>query len=349
MTSGAAFDGDRVVLDGRGRRRRDVARASRLLDACATRLADSAPRRGRRRATTSRRPAGWRRALPASPRSRSRPSRAAGLDWDRGARERSGARGLGERGPERLRRLRGARSGARGRERRERSGRAPVAPADQLPLVVLVCVTADGPKAVGSTDGMRRTMARSPYARGLARRGAAAARAAARGACWRATSRAWASSRRRARSPCTRARSPRASSTGMRATLEAPRCGARASRAAGAPAFATIDAGPHVKVLVRPDDAERAGRRSRRFPASSASSRRARGSDARLEASSEGPDEGRAPGKLVLTGAYAVLEGAPAIVVAVDRYAVADASRIMSPLPKFAPRRARDGAKRRVH
>lgn len=31
-----------------------------------------------------------------------------------------------------------------------------------------------------------------------------------------------------------------------------------------------------------------------------------------------------APGKLVLTGSYAVLEGAPAIVVAVDRYAVAD-------------------------
>jgi len=35
----------------------------------------------------------------------------------------------------------------------------------------------------------------------------------------------------------------------------------------------------------------------------------------------------RAPGKLVLTGAYAVLEGAPALVVAVDRYARADASR----------------------
>lgn len=31
-----------------------------------------------------------------------------------------------------------------------------------------------------------------------------------------------------------------------------------------------------------------------------------------------------APGKLVLTGAYAVLEGAPAIVVAVDWYAMAD-------------------------
>jgi phosphomevalonate kinase len=35
----------------------------------------------------------------------------------------------------------------------------------------------------------------------------------------------------------------------------------------------------------------------------------------------------RAPGKLVLSGAYAVLQGAPAIVTAVDRYAVADASR----------------------
>jgi phosphomevalonate kinase len=34
-----------------------------------------------------------------------------------------------------------------------------------------------------------------------------------------------------------------------------------------------------------------------------------------------------APGKLLLTGAYAVLEGAPAIVVAIDRVAIADASR----------------------
>ncbi len=35
----------------------------------------------------------------------------------------------------------------------------------------------------------------------------------------------------------------------------------------------------------------------------------------------------RAPGKLVLSGAYAVLDGAPAIVSAVDRYALADSSR----------------------
>src|SRR5262245_23763402 len=35
----------------------------------------------------------------------------------------------------------------------------------------------------------------------------------------------------------------------------------------------------------------------------------------------------RAPGKLVISGAYAVLEGAPALVAAVDRYVVADSSR----------------------
>lgn len=40
-----------------------------------------------------------------------------------------------------------------------------------------------------------------------------------------------------------------------------------------------------------------------------------------------------APGKLVLTGAYAVLRGAPAIVVAVDRYAVADTARINADPP----------------
>ena len=35
----------------------------------------------------------------------------------------------------------------------------------------------------------------------------------------------------------------------------------------------------------------------------------------------------RAPGKIVLTGAYAVLAGAPALVIAVDRHAVADSAR----------------------
>jgi len=36
----------------------------------------------------------------------------------------------------------------------------------------------------------------------------------------------------------------------------------------------------------------------------------------------------RAPGKLVLSGAYSVLEGSPALVTAVDRYVVADSARV---------------------
>jgi phosphomevalonate kinase len=39
----------------------------------------------------------------------------------------------------------------------------------------------------------------------------------------------------------------------------------------------------------------------------------------------------RAPGKLLLAGAWAVLDGAPALVCAVDRYAVADTSRTAEP------------------
>ena len=52
----------------------------------------------------------------------------------------------------------------------------------------------------------------------------------------------------------------------------------------------------------------------------------------------------RAPGKLLLTGAYAVLEGAPAIVLAVDRHAIADDARAaISPAPEV---RAAFGAER---
>ncbi len=41
----------------------------------------------------------------------------------------------------------------------------------------------------------------------------------------------------------------------------------------------------------------------------------------------------RAPGKIVISGAYAVLEGAPAIVSAVDRYAIADSTRLADFIP----------------
>jgi phosphomevalonate kinase len=55
----------------------------------------------------------------------------------------------------------------------------------------------------------------------------------------------------------------------------------------------------------------------------------------------------RAPGKVVLSGAYAVLEGAPALVAAVDRYVVADARREAGRVtPEVAEALARRGSTR---
>jgi phosphomevalonate kinase len=55
----------------------------------------------------------------------------------------------------------------------------------------------------------------------------------------------------------------------------------------------------------------------------------------------------RAPGKVVLSGAYAVLGGAPALVAAVDRYVVADARREATKItPEVAEAMARRGASR---
>ena len=97
-------------------------------------------------------------------------------------------RSVGQRRAERLRRLRRARGG-RPRGVGTSLG-APVAPGDTCPLArPRRASTTEAPKAVGSTEGMRGPWRQSPYARGLARGGAAAPRAAPRRRSWRATSR----------------------------------------------------------------------------------------------------------------------------------------------------------------
>jgi diphosphomevalonate decarboxylase len=131
----------------------------------------------------------------------------------------------------------------------------PVASAEHLSLVVLVCITAEGPKAVGSTEGMRMTLSRSPYAA------------------------AWLDEAPRLHKRLREALVARdfrgvgelaeASALAMHAsaiaagimywvgaTLEVL-AAVHSLRAGGTAAFATIDAGPHVKVLVQPDDAVR--------------------------------------------------------------------------------------------
>ncbi|HEY1695509.1 MAG TPA: diphosphomevalonate decarboxylase [Polyangiaceae bacterium] len=128
----------------------------------------------------------------------------------------------------------------------------PVAAVDHMPLAVLVCVTTQAPKAVGSTDGMRRTLAKSPYAAAwldAAPRLHAELRAALLARDFpRVGELAEASAL---------AMHASAIAAGVvywnGATIDAL-AAVHALRAKGTAAYATIDAGPHVKVLVQPAD-----------------------------------------------------------------------------------------------
>ena len=129
-----------------------------------------------------------------------------------------------------------------------------VAPCDQLDLRVLVCITGEGKKKdIGSTDGMRATAEKSPYY---------AAWLAHAPENFRALRDAL-----RAKDFVTVGELAEASALAMHAsamaagvvyfggaTLEAL-AAVRALRAKGTAAYATMDAGPHVKVLTRTEDA----------------------------------------------------------------------------------------------
>jgi diphosphomevalonate decarboxylase len=139
-----------------------------------------------------------------------------------------------------------------------------VAPVDHVDWKVLVCVTTEAPKSVSSRDGMQVTARSSPYyaawleaaprihaalreallARDLERVGALAEESAL-------------------------AMHASALAAGVvyftGATLEAL-AAVRALRADGIPAYATVDAGPHVKCLVAAWDAPRATERLARVP-----------------------------------------------------------------------------------
>jgi diphosphomevalonate decarboxylase len=147
-----------------------------------------------------------------------------------------------------------AAGGAGARDEDLLSARAVAGP-DHLPLAILVCVTTEARKAVGSSEGMARTLSMSPYAAAwleeaprlhVRLRDALLARDFGEvGALAEASALAMHAS---------------AIAAGVTywngATLEAL-VALRGLRAAGTAAFASIDAGPHVKVLVQPDDAPR--------------------------------------------------------------------------------------------
>jgi diphosphomevalonate decarboxylase len=131
-----------------------------------------------------------------------------------------------------------------------------LAPADHLPLVVLVCVATEAAKDVGSTDGMRATMARSPYAQAWLDH-APRLHARLRDALM---ARDLATVGELAEASCL-AMHASAIAAGVvywsGATLAAM-ASIRALRAAGVAVFASIDAGPHVKALTLSADVARA-------------------------------------------------------------------------------------------
>jgi diphosphomevalonate decarboxylase len=131
----------------------------------------------------------------------------------------------------------------------------PVAPADALPLAVVVCVTTEAEKSVGSTTGMALTMDRSPFAQAWLEQApmlhARLAAALAAGDLARVGELAEASAL---------AMHASAIAAGIvywnPGTLAAI-ARVRALRESGTPAFVSIDAGPHVKVLTATADVVR--------------------------------------------------------------------------------------------
>jgi diphosphomevalonate decarboxylase len=140
----------------------------------------------------------------------------------------------------------------------------PVAPADHLPLAVLVCVTTEEAKAVGSSEGMAVTMQQSPFAAAWLEK-APDLHAKVREALLSRDFRHLGAL-------------AEASALAMHATAIAAGivywnggtlaalARIRALRGEGMAVYASIDAGPHVKVLVPPPEAPEARQALERTP-----------------------------------------------------------------------------------
>ena len=128
----------------------------------------------------------------------------------------------------------------------------PVAAPEHLPLTILVCVTTDAAKQVGSTEGMAATMQRSPFAAAWLEKAPqlhARLLAALRAGDFRAVG-ALAEESAMAMHATAIAAGIVYWNGGTLASLAR----VRALRDGGTAVYASIDAGPHVKVLVAPGD-----------------------------------------------------------------------------------------------
>jgi len=131
----------------------------------------------------------------------------------------------------------------------------PVAPPEHLPLVVLVCVVTEAAKDVGSTEGMRATLAQSPYAAAWLEH-APRLHARLRDAL---LARDFVAVGELAEASCLamHASAIAAGVTYWNGATLGVMTAIRALRSAGLAAFASVDAGPHVKALTLAADAPR--------------------------------------------------------------------------------------------
>lgn len=140
-----------------------------------------------------------------------------------------------------------------GRPGDETLAATPLASADHWPLAVVIAVTREGPKDVGSSDGMRHTVTTSPYFPAWVASAPAlfaAVRAAIHARDFAALGAAAEASALRMHASSIAADPGLLYWTGATVEVIAE---VRRLRARGEPVFFTIDAGPHVKVFTTPE------------------------------------------------------------------------------------------------
>lgn len=251
VTFDASYVGDRVIVDGDEMSGQSRARVVELLDRVRHAACDARPARV---ISSSDFPASSGLASSASGFAALALAavRAAGLDWDATRVSDLARRSSASAGRSLFGGFVELEAGAPGATENDLLAARPVAPAAHIPLAILVAITSDATKAVGSSDGMRWTMNRSPFARAWLEeapklhtelRDALLARDFVRlGELSEASALAMHAS---------------AIAAGLiywrGATLDSMST-VRALRDDGLKAYFTVDAGPHVKVLVRPED-----------------------------------------------------------------------------------------------
>lgn len=141
-----------------------------------------------------------------------------------------------------------------------------VAAGDHFPLAMVVTLTAKGPKPVGSTEGMQHTARTSPYYRAWVAHAPSLYEEARSAVLARDLERLGAAMEQSALMMHASMLAALPAVVYFRPTTLAVMEEVRALRARGLPAFYTMDAGPHVKILTLPERAAEVARAVEAIP-----------------------------------------------------------------------------------